>query len=87
MQPAQKRNTYGKTRFFVGFRLGSREQWSRRQAELFVATQAALIASNEEKAIEPAKLQQHIRNLLKSNPTLAEAVIFYHKNQEANFNV
>lgn len=55
-------------------RLNNREQWSRRQAELFVATQAALITNNEEKAINPAELQQRITNLLKSNPDLAEAV-------------
>lgn len=59
---------------FLFLRLGSREFWSRRQAELFVATQAALVTNNEEKAVSPAELQVHIKNLLKSNPNLAEAV-------------
>lgn len=52
------------------------EQWSRRQAELFIATQAALLSANEEKALKPAELQKRISNLLQSNPELAEAVSF-----------
>lgn len=55
-------------------RYTNKEQWSRRQAELFIATQAALITHNQEKAIQPKELHKHIKNLLKSNPTLAEAV-------------
>ncbi|XP_018335499.1 anaphase-promoting complex subunit 5 isoform X2 [Agrilus planipennis] len=50
-----------------------KDQWSRRQAELFIASQAALLSNNEGKALNPKELQFHIRNLLKSNPDLAEA--------------
>lgn len=49
-------------------------QWSRRQAELFIATQAALLASDEQGAHSPVELNDKIKNLLKSNPDLAEAV-------------
>lgn len=49
-------------------------QWSRRQAELFIATQAALIQSDEQSAYTPIELNQKITSLLKSNPDLAEAV-------------
>ncbi|XP_066256447.1 anaphase-promoting complex subunit 5 isoform X2 [Euwallacea similis] len=49
------------------------KQWSRRQAELFLATQAALVQNNEDKALSPQDLQTRISNILKSNPDLAEA--------------
>lgn len=55
------------------FRYVNRDQWSRRQAELFIASQAALLSGNEEKAFNPKDLNIHIRNLLKTNPDLAEA--------------
>lgn len=48
-------------------------QWSRRQAELFLATQAALLQNDEEKALPPEELQSKISSILKSNPGLAEA--------------
>lgn len=48
-------------------------QASHKQAELFIAQQAALIQTNEKEAIPPAVLQSHIRDLLKDNPDLAEA--------------
>ncbi|XP_060520382.1 anaphase-promoting complex subunit 5 [Cylas formicarius] len=47
--------------------------WSRRQAELFLATQATLLQNNEEKALSPEELQNKISSILKSNPELAEA--------------
>ncbi|KAJ8948335.1 hypothetical protein NQ318_019320 [Aromia moschata] len=49
------------------------EQWSRRQAELFIATQAALLANNEGKALSPPELQKRISSILKSNPDLSGA--------------
>ncbi|XP_056636653.1 anaphase-promoting complex subunit 5 [Diorhabda sublineata] len=51
----------------------TREQWSRRQAELFIATQAALLSNNEGKALPPPELQNRISNILKSNPDLSGA--------------
>lgn len=50
------------------------KQWSRRQAELFLATQAALLHNDQEKALAPQELQNRISSILKSNPDLAEAV-------------
>ncbi|CAH1119671.1 unnamed protein product [Phaedon cochleariae] len=49
------------------------EQWSRRQAELFIATQAALLSNNEGKALPPPELQKRISSILKSNPDLSGA--------------
>ncbi|XP_030765608.1 anaphase-promoting complex subunit 5 [Sitophilus oryzae] len=49
------------------------KQWSRRQAELFLATQAALLQHDECKALEPQDLQSKISSILNSNPDLAEA--------------
>ncbi|CAG9773305.1 unnamed protein product [Ceutorhynchus assimilis] len=49
------------------------KQWSRRQAELFLATQAALLQNDEEKALPPHELQNKISSILKSNPDLAES--------------
>ncbi|KAF7285981.1 hypothetical protein GWI33_008285 [Rhynchophorus ferrugineus] len=49
------------------------KQWSRRQAELFLATQAALLQHNDYKALEPQELQSIISSILNSNPDLAEA--------------
>ncbi|CAH1158814.1 unnamed protein product [Phyllotreta striolata] len=49
------------------------EQWSRRQAELFIATQATLLLNNENKALSPPDLQKRIGNILKSNPDLSGA--------------
>ncbi|KAK5639964.1 hypothetical protein RI129_010775 [Pyrocoelia pectoralis] len=51
----------------------NRDQWSKCQAQLFIATQAALLCSNEEKAFNPKELGMHIKNLIKANPDLAEA--------------
>ncbi|XP_072399918.1 anaphase-promoting complex subunit 5 isoform X1 [Diabrotica undecimpunctata] len=53
--------------------LNTKENWSRRQAELFVATQAALLSNDEEKALPPPELQKRIVNILKSNPDLSGA--------------
>nr|XP_023020876.1 anaphase-promoting complex subunit 5 [Leptinotarsa decemlineata] len=50
-----------------------REQWSRRQAELFIATQASLLAFNEGKALPPKELLKRIKEILKSNPDLSGA--------------
>ncbi|XP_045463070.1 anaphase-promoting complex subunit 5 [Harmonia axyridis] len=50
-----------------------KDMWTRRQAELFIATQAALVESNEGKAMNPKELQKVIANILKTNPDLAEA--------------
>lgn len=52
---------------------GRKGQASHKQAELFIAQQAALIQTNEKEAFPPRKLQKHIRDLLKDNPDLAEA--------------
>lgn len=64
---------YNKINKYI-FRYSNRDQWSRRQAELFIASQAVLLTNNEEKAFNPQELGKHIHNLLKSNPDLAEAV-------------
>lgn len=47
---------------------------SRRQAELFIATQAALLKVNDAEALSPLDLQEKIRQLLKNNPGFSEAV-------------
>ncbi|XP_065156615.1 anaphase-promoting complex subunit 5-like [Atheta coriaria] len=47
--------------------------WTQRQAELFIATQSALIANNEGKALSPNELHKYIKSLLKSNPDLSAA--------------
>ncbi|KAH1010433.1 hypothetical protein HUJ05_004732 [Dendroctonus ponderosae] len=47
--------------------------WSRRQAELFLCTQAALYENDESRALNPQELQAKITSMLKSNPDLAEA--------------
>ncbi|KAJ8919973.1 hypothetical protein NQ315_006503 [Exocentrus adspersus] len=49
------------------------EQWSKRQAELFIATQAALLENKESSALSPPELQKRISSILKSNPDLAGA--------------
>lgn len=52
----------------------NRDKWSRRQAELFIASQAKLLNACEEKACNPKDLNKHITNILKSNPCLSAAV-------------
>ncbi|XP_046399843.1 anaphase-promoting complex subunit 5 [Ischnura elegans] len=47
--------------------------WSRRQAELFIAQQAALLETNESAALPPPVLQERMLDLLKANPKCAEA--------------
>ncbi|KAI0218824.1 Anaphase-promoting complex subunit 5 [Lamellibrachia satsuma] len=47
--------------------------YSKRQAEFFIAKQAALLQHNEMEALSPRKLQQRIMELLQSSPQLAEA--------------
>ncbi|GJQ67666.1 putative anaphase-promoting complex [Trypoxylus dichotomus] len=51
----------------------NRDQWSRRQAELFIATQANLLVNNQEQALSPVDLHKQIRNLLKTNNEIPEA--------------
>nr|CAI5862934.1 unnamed protein product [Callosobruchus analis] len=51
----------------------NKETWSRRQAELFIATQAALLSNNEGKALPPQELHKRITNILESNPDLVGA--------------
>ncbi|CAH1961189.1 unnamed protein product [Acanthoscelides obtectus] len=51
----------------------NKETWSRRQAELFIATQAALLSNNEGKALPPDELHKRIMNILESNPDLVGA--------------
>ncbi|KAL3285340.1 hypothetical protein HHI36_019448 [Cryptolaemus montrouzieri] len=53
--------------------VGVMNLWTRKQAELFIATQAALLENNEEKALRPRELQNIISNILETNPDLAEA--------------
>lgn len=60
--------------FFFFCRSANRDQWSRKQAELFIATQSSLLSTNVEKALPPQELQNRIESLLKSNPSLSEAV-------------
>ena len=48
--------------------------WSRRQAELFIARQSALLQNNENAALSPPELQDQIRKVLLANPEHAEAV-------------
>lgn len=47
--------------------------WSRRQAELFIARQSALLQNNENSALPPPDLQDKIRKVLQANPEHAEA--------------
>ncbi|XP_039286737.1 anaphase-promoting complex subunit 5 isoform X2 [Nilaparvata lugens] len=47
--------------------------WSRRQAELFIARQAALIHNDINTALPPAKLHQKINEILNANPNHVEA--------------
>ncbi|KAK9729719.1 Anaphase-promoting complex subunit 5 [Popillia japonica] len=51
----------------------NRDQWSRRQAELFIATQATLLTNNPENALSPVELHKQLRNLLRTNSDLPEA--------------
>lgn len=46
---------------------------SQKQAEFFIAQQAALLQINESAALSPFELQQKIKELLKGNPELYEA--------------
>ncbi|KAK7799949.1 hypothetical protein U0070_008021 [Myodes glareolus] len=46
---------------------------SQKQAEFFLSQQAALLKSDETKALTPASLQKELNNLLKFNPDFAEA--------------
>lgn len=48
-------------------------KYSQRQAELFIAQQAAMLQHNELEALPPNQLQQNIVELLNGNPELAEA--------------
>lgn len=72
--PVQVCSLYNKIPTVSICRHANKDQWSRRQAELFIATQAALLTSNEQEALKPPELHNHITNLLKTNPDLAEAV-------------
>lgn len=47
--------------------------WTRRQSELFIATQYALLLYDEQNAMEPKKLHEFLECMLKANPDLAEA--------------
>ncbi|XP_077292217.1 anaphase promoting complex subunit 5 ida [Arctopsyche grandis] len=47
--------------------------WSRRQAELFTAQQAALLQSSEPRAMSPPRLQQTIGEIIRDNPDYADA--------------
>ncbi|KFM66641.1 Anaphase-promoting complex subunit 5, partial [Stegodyphus mimosarum] len=46
---------------------------SQKQAEFFIAQQAALLQINESAALSPSDLQQKIKELMKGNPELYEA--------------
>lgn len=51
--------------------------WSRRQVELFIARQSALLQNNENSALSPPELQDKVRKVLLANPEHAEAVSLY----------
>jgi len=62
--------------FYLLIRGSESFQWSRKQAELFIAQQAALLQSSEPHAMPPAQLQTTISQILKDNPNYADAVIY-----------
>lgn len=47
---------------------------TRQQAELFISQQTSLLQFNENAALSPPELQEKIRQLVRQNPDLAEAV-------------
>ncbi|KAJ8285807.1 hypothetical protein GJAV_G00031150 [Gymnothorax javanicus] len=51
----------------------SRGPLSQKQAEYFLARQAYLLKNDENKALNPAALQEELNNMLKFNPDFAEA--------------
>ncbi|XP_055939873.1 anaphase-promoting complex subunit 5-like [Argiope bruennichi] len=53
---------------------------SQKQAEFFIAQQAALLQINESAALSPFDLQQKIRELMKGNPELYEACFLSYLN-------
>lgn len=53
---------------------------SKKQADLFIARQAALIQISETHAMTPTQLQIEINNILKSNPALPEAYFLSYLN-------
>lgn len=53
-------------------------KWSRKQAELFTAQQAALLQSSEPRAMSPRSLQEAITDILRDNPDYADAVSIIH---------
>uniref|UniRef100_A0A1B0D8Q4 Anaphase-promoting complex subunit 5 n=1 Tax=Phlebotomus papatasi TaxID=29031 RepID=A0A1B0D8Q4_PHLPP len=59
----------------VGRPKGDKEfsRWSRRQTELFVAQQCALLQSNETKALNPRELQAKLAEIIKDNPLYSHA--------------
>lgn len=68
--------------FLYIFRYIDDNQWSKKQADLFIATQSALLQMDEKSAHTPIELNRKIRELLRCNPDLAEAVRYfnyYHK--------
>ncbi|KAG8201693.1 hypothetical protein JTE90_012757 [Oedothorax gibbosus] len=53
---------------------------SQRQAEFFIAQQAALLQINESSALSPIELQQKIKELVKGNPELFETCFLSYMN-------
>lgn len=47
---------------------------TRQQAELFISQQTSLLQFNETAALPPSLLQAKIKQLVKQNPDMAEAV-------------
>ena len=59
---------------------GTYRGMSRKQADLFIATQSNLIQTAETHALSPKMLQKEINNILKSNPGLSEAYFLSYLN-------
>ena len=53
---------------------------SKKQADLFIARQAALIQISDTHAMTPTQLQTEINNILRSNPALPEAYFLSYLN-------
>ncbi|RZF48027.1 hypothetical protein LSTR_LSTR002093 [Laodelphax striatellus] len=78
--PRQKLQKTDNSTFGMSFGEGDKPKvsatggtWSRRQAELFIARQAALIQNDMNTALPPAKLHEKIDDILKANPNHVEA--------------
>ncbi|XP_022921180.1 anaphase-promoting complex subunit 5 [Onthophagus taurus] len=58
----------------------NKNQWSRRQADLFISTQAGLLAHDQTRALNPVELHKQLRSLLETNPDISEAYFLSYLN-------